>query len=102
MPNRALDKTPQFEGEIDTDVVDVFVSEVSSHGYASADSSYGHHLVAWAPFENKGQVRTTTYNQNEKDEVQSFVQMEGGVNVGTEEWAGKRVVLLILDETLDE
>lgn len=102
MPNQPLNKEPQYDGEIDANIIDVFVSEVNGKGWAHASSKYGHHHVAWAPFCEDGKLRTTSYNQNEKKRVQSFIQKsDGNVNIGTEEWAGDRVVILVLDETLD-
>jgi len=102
MPNVKRDLTPRFEDEIDADIVDTEVYTVGTNGYAGVDSEYAHHLVAWAPFEDGGQLKTTSYNGNKKERTQTFVQEDGGVNIGTEEWIGERIVLLILDETLDD
>ena len=102
MSNIARDLTPRFPDEIDADVIDVATYTVGTNGYAGVDSKYAHHLVAWAPLRNQGQIKTTTYNQNKKKQVQSYVQSEGGVNIGTEEWIGERIVILVLDEMLED
>jgi hypothetical protein len=65
-------------------------------------SEYSHHLVAWAPFRIDGQIHTTTYNQKKKEEVQSYIQEDGGINIGTEEWAGKQIVVLVLDRSIED
>ena len=102
MPNVSHDLTPRFEGDIDAEVVDSFVDTVGPKGWADVESRYGGHLIAWAPLVTRGQIHTTTYNQTKKEKVQSYAQQDGGVNIGTEEWAGERIVLLVLDRTLDD
>jgi hypothetical protein len=102
MPNVSHNLDSRFEGEIDADIIDYQIETVSDNGWASVESEYAHHLIAWVPFEVGGQVKTTTYNQNRKERVQSYVQEDGGVNIGTEEWAGERILLLVLKETLGE
>lgn len=102
MPNVSHNLEPRFEGSIDAEIIDFQIDTVSDKGWAGVESKHAHHLVAWAPFEDGGQLRATTYNQQEKKRVQSYVQKDGGVNIGTEEWAGERIVLLVLDRTLDD
>ena len=103
MPNESHDLTPRYEDEIKAEVIDAVVAEVSSKGWAEPGvTEYAHHLVAWAPFEDGGQISTTTYNQNRKEHVQSYVQKDGNVNVGTEEHSGRKLLLLILDEKLEQ
>ena len=102
MPNKSHNLDPRFENEIDADIVDVEVATVTSNGWANINSDYEHHLVVWAPFRVDGQLKGTTYNQNRKERVQTFVQKgDGNVNIGTEEWGGERIVLLILDEQIE-
>lgn len=102
MPNVSHNLDPRFEGCIDVGIVDFQVDTVSDKGWANVENKYAHHLIAWVPLEVGGQLKTTSYNQNKKKRVQSYVQKDGGVNIGTEEWAGERILLLVLDETLDE
>ncbi|MCU4801334.1 hypothetical protein OB920_13215 [Halobacteria archaeon HArc-gm2] len=102
MPNVSHDLEPRFDREIDADIVDFGIDEVSGKGWAGVESKYGHHLVAWVPMEDRGQLKTTTYSQKHKKRVQSYVQKDGGINIGTEEWAGKRILILILDRKLEE
>lgn len=102
MPNVTHDLEPRYIGGIDTEIVDYEIDTVSDKGWAGVENKYGHHLIAWVPFEDGGQLKTTSYNQNRKERVQSYAQKDGGVNIGTEEWAGERVLLLVLDETLEE
>ncbi len=33
-----------------------------------------------------------------KKEVQNFVQVDGRINIGTEEWQNKQLLLLVLNE----
>lgn len=102
MPNTTHDLTPHFKDEINAEIVDFNVYTVGEGGYAEVDKKYAHHLVAWAPLKDGGQLKTTSYNQNKKERTQTYVQKEGGVNIGTEEWIGERIVLLVLDRTLDK
>lgn len=102
MPNVSHDLKSRFSDGIDAQVVESFTGTVSGKGWASVESKYGGHLVAWAPFLTRGELKTTSYNQNRKKHVQSYVQKDGGVNIGTEEWAGERIVILVLDKTLDD
>lgn len=102
MPNTSHDLEPRFEDEIDADIIASEIDTVSESGWAGVEKKYGHHLIAWVPFKNDGQLKTTTYNQNRKERVQSYAQKDGGVNIGTEEWAGETVVLLVLDQTLED
>ncbi|MDL0121771.1 hypothetical protein [Halobacterium salinarum] len=102
MPNKNHNLEPRYDGPIDEDVVDVETSGVDDYGYAGVESKYGGHLVAWAPFEDGGQIKTTSYNQNKKKRTQSYVQQDGAVNIGTEEWVGERLVILILDQKIEE
>jgi hypothetical protein len=101
MPNVSHNLKPRFQDNIDADIVDFQIDTVSKNGWAHVESKYSHHLIAWAPFEVGGQIRTTSYNQNKKERVQSYAQKDGGVNIGTEEWVGERILLLVLDKTLD-
>lgn len=102
MPNVSHNLNPRFKDDIEANIVDFEIDTVSSKGWAHVESEYAHHLIAWVPFEVGGQLKTTSYNQTKKKRVQSYVQKDGGVNIGTEEWAGERILLLVLDETLDE
>ncbi|MFC7164755.1 hypothetical protein [Halospeciosus flavus] len=102
MPNKNHNLESRFDGPIDADIIDTETSVVGDSGYAGVESKYGGHLVAWAPFEDGGQIKTTSYNQNEKKRTQSFVQQDGGINIGTEEWVGERLIILILDKKLEE
>jgi len=102
MPNTSHNRTPRFDDEIDAGIVNCFVEQVSDKGYVNIDSEYGHHLVAWAPFKTDGHIHTTTYDQNQKEQLQSYVQQDGGINIGTEEWSGKRIVVLVLDQLIED
>lgn len=102
MPNVSHNLDSRFEDDIDADIVGFQLDTVSDKGWAGVESKYAHHLIAWVPFEVGGQLKTTSYNQNKKERVQSYAQKDGGVNIGTEEWAGERVLLLVLDETIDD
>lgn len=101
MPNVSHNLEPRFEGGIDAKIVHSTVTEVSKDGYANIKKEYSHHLVAWVSFEDGGSLRTTSYNQQKKKQTQSYVQTEGGINIGTEEWADRRVAILVLDKTLE-
>lgn len=102
MPNVSHNLEPRYEDEIDADVIDAQIVTVSNNGYTSVEGDYDHHLIAWIPFEAGGQLKTKSYNQNEKKRVQSYVQEGGSINIGTEEWANERISVLVLDETLNE
>lgn len=102
MPNVSHNLEPRFNDDIDAEIIDSQIDTVSDKGWAGVESKHAHHLITWAPLEDGGQLRTTTYNQQKKDRVQSYVQKDGGVNIGTEEWSGERIVLLVLDRTLDD
>lgn len=102
MPNVSHELEPRFSDAIDADVTDTRISAVNERGWTNIESKFGHQLVAWVPLEDGGQLRTTSYNQNRRERVQSYVQKDGGINIGTEEWAGRRVVILVLDRTIDE
>lgn len=56
----------------------------------------------WAPWKDAGVLHTTSYNGNQTEMVQSRVQKgDGGINIGRpEEWADKRILVVVLDETL--
>lgn len=94
------DLPPQFDGAIDAEVIGVETDVVGKNGYVNIGSKYGHHLVAWAPLRRDGQIKTTSYDQLRKKRKQSYVQKDGGVKIGTEEWAGERLVVLVLDRTI--
>ena len=102
MPNVSHNLDSRFKDKIDADIIDFQIETVSDKGWVGVESKYAHHLIAWVPFEVGGQLKTTSYNQNRKERVQSYVQKDGGVNIGTEEWAGERILLLVLEETLDQ
>jgi hypothetical protein len=102
MPNVSHNLEPRFKEDIDAEIVDFSVDKVSGSGWVGVDSDYAHHLVAWVPLKTRGQLKTTSYNQNKKRRVQSYVQKDGGVNIGTEERAGERILLLILDRTIND
>jgi len=102
VPNVDHDLTPRFDAEIDADPVAVATETVSDNGYVTISSEYSHHLVAWAPFENGGGLQTTTHNGNENQRVQSYVQTEGSINIGTEAWSGREIIVVVLDETIDD
>lgn len=102
MPNVTHDLRKRYSRGIDADIVDTHVAEVNGSGYADIKSDLQHHLVAWIPVDTGGGIRTTSYHGNRKEHTQSYVQKDGNVNIGSDEWAGQRVVVLILDETLDE
>jgi len=92
---------PRYRDEINAEITDFEVDTVSDKGWAHVEKEYAHHLIAWVPMEDGGQLRTTSYNQNRKERVQTYAQKDGGVNIGTEEWAGERIVLLVLDDTIE-
>jgi hypothetical protein len=103
MPNVSRNLEPRFEGEIDAEIIDFEIDTVSDNGYAHVENDYEHHLIAWAPFEDGAQLKTTSYNQQRKERTQTYAQKsDGGVNIGTEEWAGERIVMLILDRKITE
>lgn len=102
MPNVTHDLQERYSRRIDAEIVDTHVKEVNKSGFADIKSDLHHHLVAWIPVDVGGGIRTTFYHGNRKEHAQCFVQKDGNVNIGSEEWAGQRVVVLILDETLDD
>lgn len=105
MPNKGYELTPQFERhkEIDAEIIDVFVKEVDKNGWVNIDSEYERKLVAWAPFESGGVLRTTTISGQGQEVKQSWVQQsDGGVNIGPSRWDGRRVIILVLDQENEE
>lgn len=92
--------------EIEADPVCVVTDVVSDSGYVRPEdgilSEYGKHKVVWAPFEEKGQLHTTKFNQNKNEHEPAFVQEEGSVKIGSREWEDDRVVVMVLDETKEE
>lgn len=94
------DLTPLFQGEIDAEILDVAIEVPSSKGYVKINEwkKYHNHAVVFAHFATNGQLRTTHYDGQKKKEVQNFVQQNGSVNIGTEEWQGKKLILAVLDK----
>lgn len=90
--------------EIDADPVHVDTGVVSKNGYVKTDSlrDYGNHKIVWAPFEDKGQLHTTKFNEKTEEHEEAFIQLEGSAKIGSAEWKGDRVVIIVLDETRDK
>lgn len=89
--------------EIEADPVHVATGTVSKNGFVKPDSmrEYGHHKIVWAPFEEKGQLHTTKFNEKTEEHDEGFVQLDGSVKIGSAEWKGDRVVVIVLDKTVD-
>ena len=102
MTNVTHDLRKRYDRSIEAGIDDTLVTTVNDTGYAEINSDLTHHLVAWIPVDLGGGIRTTSYNGSRREHVQSFVQKDGNVNIGSKEWADERVVVLILDETLDK
>lgn len=100
MPYKNHDLTPMFDAEIDVDPIAVTTGTVSENGYVGIDSEFAHHTVAWAPFETGGQLRTVSFKENTKKEDQSYVQTDGSIKIGTEEWTGKKLLIVVLDQKI--
>ncbi|WP_227134067.1 hypothetical protein [Halorubellus salinus] len=94
------DLTPMYQGEIEADVLETSLETVSSAGWVKVTdwTEYHNHAVVFAHFAEGGQLKTTHYDGQKKKEVQNFVQTDGGINIGTEEWQGKTLLLAVLDE----
>ena len=90
--------------EIDADPVHVATGVVSENGFVKPGSlrEYGHHKFVWAPFEDKGQLHTTKFNEKTEVHEEGYVQLDGTVKIGSAEWIGERVVIIVLDETVDK
>lgn len=92
--------------EIEADPVHVATAVVSENGYVRPGngnlSKFGGQKVVWAPFEDKGQLHTTKFNEQENKHETAFVQEEGSLKIGSREWEGDRVVVIVLDEERDE
>lgn len=93
------DLTPMFQGEIDAEVLETSLEEPSSKGWVNINewTKYHNHAVVFAHFAEGGQLKTTHYDGQKKKQVQNFVQNDGGINIGTEEWQGKQLLLAVLD-----
>jgi hypothetical protein len=102
MPNVSHDLRKRYDRSINAEILETHVEEVNGAGYADINSDLVHHLIAWIPVDLGGGLRTTFYHGNRNEHVQSYVQKDGNVNIGSEEWAGQRVVVLVLDGTLDD
>ena len=89
-----------FRDEIDAEVLDVTLERPSSDGWVRVSdwTEYHDHAVVFVHFVDRGQLRTTHYDGQKRKEVQNFVQKDGRINVGTEEWQGKKLLLAVLDE----
>lgn len=96
------DLNPRFDGDIDADVIDFETDTVSENGFVRIDSDYRDHCIAWVPLKTDAQLNTKTYNQNKKKYCQTYAEKDGAVNIGTEEYAGERILLLILDEVIPD
>ncbi|EMA25725.1 hypothetical protein C443_02909 [Haloarcula argentinensis DSM 12282] len=89
-----------FNGEINAEILETALEEPSSKGYVKVTewSKYHNHAVVFAHFSEGGQLKTTHYDGQKKKEVQNFVQEDGSINIGTEEWQGKQLLLAVLDQ----
>jgi hypothetical protein len=94
------DLTPMFQDEIDAEILDVSLEKVSSDGWVGVNEwqKYHNHAVVFAHFVERGQLKTTHYDGQKKRQVQNFVQKDGGINIGTEEWQGRQLLLAVLDQ----
>ncbi|WP_336328721.1 hypothetical protein [Halovenus sp. HT40] len=101
MPNTSHDLTPRYKDGIDADVLETHVAEVNDSGYVDHVTDLTHHTAAWVSLTRPGQLNTTTFDGNRKERRQTYVQSDGSINIGTEEHAGERVLVIILDEQID-
>lgn len=97
------DLTPIYksmENEIDAEILDVSLETPSADGWVKVTewTKYHNHAVVFAHFAEGGQLKTTHYDGQKKEEVQNFVQKDGGVNIGTEEWQNKNLLVVVLDK----
>jgi hypothetical protein len=96
----AHDLTPMFQNEIDAEILDYSLETPSPDGWVKVSewTKYHNHTVAFAHFAEGGQLKNTHYDGQKKKEVQNFVQIDGKINIGTEEWQNKQLLVLVLDK----
>lgn len=89
-----------FHGEIDAEILETSLETVSSEGWVKVTewTKYHNHAVVFSHFAEGGQLKTKHYDGQKKKQVQNFVQKDGGINIGTEEWQGKQLLLAVLDK----
>jgi hypothetical protein len=94
------DLEPLFQNEIEAEILDVTQETPSSKGWVKVNewTKYHDHAVVFVHFIDGGQLKTTHYDGQKKKHVHNFVQKDGGINIGTEEWQGKRLLLAVLDK----
>lgn len=64
------DLTPIFQGEIDAEILDISLEEVSSDGWVGISewTKYHNHAVVFAHFAEGGQLKTTHYDGQKRSE----------------------------------
>ena len=98
------DRKPMFQGEIDAEILDTSIETPSSEGFVKINdwTQYHNHTVVFAHFSEGGQLKTTHYDGQKKKQQQNFVQKDGRVNVGTEEWQVKKLLVVVLDKKVSK
>jgi hypothetical protein len=98
------DRNPMFEGEIDAEILDTSIETPSSKGFVKVNdwTQYHNQAVVFAHFADGGQLKTTHYDGQKKKEQQNFVQKDGRINVGSEEWQIKKLLVVVLDKKVSK
>lgn len=87
----------------EAEVVHSEVTQVRTGGYTGVDSEWAGHFVAWVPLTVNGVLRTTTLHENPEKIKPTYVQSEGGINIGPKEkWGNEHVAIFVLEEQLDD
>lgn len=98
------EREPIFQGEIDADILDISIETPGAKGYVKVNdwTQYHNYAVVFAHFAEGGQLKTTHYDGQKKKEQQNFVQQDGRINIGTEEWQTKRLLVAVLDRKVSK
>jgi hypothetical protein len=99
--NDNIDYPYPADTNISDNVVHHEIQQVGPGGWIDIDDEWSWHFVAWVPLEVNGVLRTATLHESPNVVKPSYVQSDGGINIGPrDEWGNEHVAIFVLDEQL--